>query len=84
MGQLASTPADLSDNSHRLEKITIVSAKGTATTDGQSSWGAKDVLGEDYLYRLGKESDNLNITVGAKEGVIDSLFIGDFLGKECE
>lgn len=50
----------------------------------QSSWEAKDVLGNDYLYRLGKEADNMNITVGAKGGMIDSLFAGDFLGKEGE
>lgn len=50
----------------------------------QSSWEATDVLGNDYLYRLGKESDNLNITVGAKTGMVDSLFTGNFLGQEGE
>ena len=84
VGKLASKPADRSDSSHSLGNIATVSAKGTATTDGQSSWGAKDVLGDDYLYRLGKESDNLSMTVGAKEGAIDSVFVGDFLGKEGE
>ena len=50
----------------------------------QSSWEATDVLGNDYLYRLGKEADNLNITVGAKTGMVDSLFTGNFLGQEGE
>lgn len=47
-----------------------------------SSWDAKDALGNDYLYRLGKEADNLRISVGAKEGLIDNVFVGDFLGKD--
>lgn len=50
----------------------------------QSSWTSKDVLGNDYLYRLGKESDNLRITVGAKKGNVDSLFTGDFLGQDAD
>jgi hypothetical protein len=64
--------------------------KGNASSDekkklsSQSSWEATDVLGDDYLYRLGKESDNLNITVGAKTGMVDSLFTGNFLGQEGE
>lgn len=49
----------------------------------QSSWEAKDAEGNDYLYRLGKESENMNIAVGARAGVIDDLFVGDFLGKDC-
>lgn len=49
----------------------------------QSSWEAKDSEGNDYLYRLGKESENMNIAVGARAGVIDDLFTGDFLGKDC-
>lgn len=48
----------------------------------QSSWEAKDVLGNDYLYRLGNEASNMNIEVGAKAGNVDYLFHGDFLGKE--
>ena len=32
----------------------------------QSSWEAKDSEGKDYLYRLGKEADNMNIAVGAR------------------
>lgn len=56
----------------------------TKKLSNQSSWEATDVLGNDYLYRLGKESDNLNITVGARTGMIDSLFTGDFLGKEAD
>jgi len=49
----------------------------------QSSWEAKDAEGRDYLYRLGKEADNMNIAVGQRAGVIDSLFAGNFLGKDC-
>lgn len=49
----------------------------------QSSWEAKDAEGNDYLYRLGKEADNMNIAVGARSGVIDPLFAGNFLGKDC-
>lgn len=48
----------------------------------QSSWEAKDSEGNDYLYRLGKESDNMNIAVGARAGVIDDLFTGKFLGTD--
>ncbi|KAI3504506.1 hypothetical protein L1887_26032 [Cichorium endivia] len=50
----------------------------------QSSWEAKDSEGNDYLYRLGKESENMNIAVGARAGVIDDLFIGGFLGKDSD
>ncbi|KAL8464434.1 hypothetical protein ACS0TY_034093 [Phlomoides rotata] len=50
----------------------------------QSSWEAKDSEGKDYLYRLGAEADNMNIAVGARAGVIDDLFTGDFLGKDSD
>lgn len=50
----------------------------------QSSWEAKDSEGNDYLYRLGKESDNMNIAVGARAGVIDDLFTGQFLGRDSD
>lgn len=50
----------------------------------QSSWEAKDEEGNDYLYALGKESDNMNIAVGARAGVIDDLFAGNFLGKDSD
>lgn len=50
----------------------------------QSSWEAKDSEGNDYLYKLGKEADNMNIAVGARAGVIDPLFAGNFLGKDCK
>lgn len=40
--------------------------------------------GDDYLYRLGKEADNLNITVGARSGIVDELFVGNFLGKDSD
>lgn len=49
----------------------------------QSSWEAKDAEGRDYLYRLGKEADNMNIAVGARDGIIDPLFAGNFLGRDC-
>nr|AMT85043.1 ribulose bisphosphate carboxylase/oxygenase activase [Zea mays] len=50
----------------------------------QSSWEDRDVEGDDYLYRLGKEADNLNITVGARSGIVDELFVGNFLGKDSD
>lgn len=50
----------------------------------QSSWEAKDAEGKDYLYTLGQEAENMNIAVGARKGVIDDLFVGEFLGKDCE
>ncbi|KAJ0539871.1 putative ATPase, AAA-type, core, P-loop containing nucleoside triphosphate hydrolase [Helianthus annuus] len=50
----------------------------------QSAWEATDAEGNDYLYRLGKESENMNIAVGARAGVIDDLFVGDFLGKDSD
>jgi hypothetical protein len=49
----------------------------------QSSWEATDGQGDDYLYRLGKEAENMNIAVGARSGVIDDLFVGKFLGRDC-
>eukprot|EP00270_Netrium_digitus_P005360 TRINITY_DN1704_c0_g1_i1.p1 TRINITY_DN1704_c0_g1~~TRINITY_DN1704_c0_g1_i1.p1 ORF type:complete len:490 (+),score=103.41 TRINITY_DN1704_c0_g1_i1:37-1470(+) len=49
-----------------------------------SSWDAKNAEGKDYLYRLGKEADNLRITVGAREGLIDNVFVGNFLGKDAD
>lgn len=49
----------------------------------QSSWETKDAEGRDYLYRLGQEADNMNIAVGQRAGVIDDLFAGNFLGKDC-
>jgi hypothetical protein len=58
--------------------------KKKSSLSQQSSWDAKDAEGNDYLYRLGKEADNLNITVGAKMGMIDPLFAGNFLGQEGE
>ncbi|KAK9714260.1 hypothetical protein RND81_06G082400 [Saponaria officinalis] len=50
----------------------------------QSSWEAKDSKGNDYLYRLGAEADKMNIAVGARSGVIDDLFTGNFLGKDSD
>ncbi|VAH37555.1 unnamed protein product [Triticum turgidum subsp. durum] len=48
----------------------------------QSSWEATDGQGDDYLYRLGKEADNMNIAVGARSGIVDDLFVGKFLGRD--
>ncbi|XP_010540067.1 PREDICTED: ribulose bisphosphate carboxylase/oxygenase activase, chloroplastic isoform X2 [Tarenaya hassleriana] len=59
-------------------------AKPPRRLSEQSSWEAKDSEGKDYLYRLGAEADNINITVGARAGVIDDLFVGDFLGKDSD
>lgn len=50
----------------------------------QSSWSAKNSEGKDYLYRLGQEADNMNISVGARKGIIDDLFVGKFLGKDAD
>ncbi|KAF5727850.1 ribulose bisphosphate carboxylase/oxygenase activase chloroplastic [Tripterygium wilfordii] len=50
----------------------------------QSSWEAKDSEGRDYLYRLGKEADNMNIAVGARAGVVDDVFTGNFLGRDSD
>nr|CAB3488538.1 unnamed protein product [Digitaria exilis] len=50
----------------------------------QSSWEAKDSYGDDYLYRLGKEAENMDIAVGARAGVVDDLFVGNFLGKDSD
>lgn len=58
-------------------------AKTSKKLSEQSSWEAKDSEGKDYLYRLGKESDNMNIAVGARAGIIDDLFTGKFLGTDC-
>nr|BAH56835.1 AT1G73110 [Arabidopsis thaliana] len=58
-------------------------AKPRKKLSEQSSWEVKDSEGKDYLYRLGAESDNVNIAVGARSGMIDDVFIGDFLGKDC-
>jgi len=58
-------------------------AKPRKKLSEQSSWEVKDSEGKDYLYRLGAEADNVNIAVGARSGMIDDVFIGDFLGKDC-
>jgi hypothetical protein len=77
------------ENARELQEEEESESKQESSEEGkkkkyQSSWEAKDVEGNDYLYRLGKEADNLNITVGARAGLIDPLFVGDFLGKEGE
>lgn len=60
------------------------SSKRPKRLSEQSTWEAKDSEGKDYLYRLGNEADNMNIAVGARAGVIDDLFAGNFLGKDCK
>ena len=72
------------DSSVEVEDEEGKNDKKKSSVSQQSSWDAKDAEGNDYLYRLGKEADNLNITVGAKMGMIDSLFAGNFLGQEGE
>ncbi|WOK96324.1 ribulose bisphosphate carboxylase/oxygenase activase, chloroplastic isoform X1 [Canna indica] len=57
---------------------------GSKRISDQSSWESKDSEGKDYLYRLGQEADNMNIAVGARQGVIDDLFVGNFLGKDSD
>ncbi|KAA0058685.1 hypothetical protein IC582_002377 [Cucumis melo] len=60
------------------------SSKRPKRLSEQSTWEAKDSEGKDYLYRLGNEADNMNIAVGARAGVIDDLFAGNFLGKDSD
>ncbi|KAG5227778.1 ribulose bisphosphate carboxylase/oxygenase activase [Salix suchowensis] len=74
--QPTSSPSPVDDNSENQEPKRRLSK--------QSSWEAKDSEGKDYLYRLGKEADNMNIAVGARAGVVDSLFAGNFLGKDSD
>ncbi|KAH8522660.1 hypothetical protein H0E87_003348 [Populus deltoides] len=74
--QPTSSPSPVDDNRENEEPKRRLSQ--------QSSWEAKDSEGKDYLYRLGKEADNMNIAVGARAGVVDSLFAGNFLGKDSD
>ncbi|PPS02884.1 hypothetical protein GOBAR_AA17776 [Gossypium barbadense] len=75
-----STPNQLKNND---DNSNTDNPKKSKRLSEQSSWEAKDSEGRDYLYRLGKEADNMNIAVGARAGVIDDLFTGNFLGKDC-
>ncbi|WRX26038.1 hypothetical protein QQP08_018525 [Theobroma cacao] len=75
-----STPNQVKNND---DNSNIDNPKGPKRLSEQSSWEAKDSEGRDYLYRLGKEADNMNIAVGARAGVIDDLFAGNFLGRDC-
>ncbi|XP_010107757.2 uncharacterized protein LOC21384093, partial [Morus notabilis] len=70
----SNSPPNAEDNSPRKKK----------RLSQQSLWEAKDSEGRDYLYRLGKEADNMNIAVGARSGVIDDLFAGNFLGRDSD
>ncbi|XP_021294141.1 ribulose bisphosphate carboxylase/oxygenase activase, chloroplastic isoform X2 [Herrania umbratica] len=76
-----STPNQVKNND---DNSNIDNPKGPKRLSEQSSWEAKDSEGRDYLYRLGKEADNMNIAVGARAGVIDDLFAGDFLGRDSD
>ncbi|XP_022721673.1 ribulose bisphosphate carboxylase/oxygenase activase, chloroplastic [Durio zibethinus] len=76
-----STPNQLKNND---DNSNTDNPKGAKRLSEQSSWEAKDSEGRDYLYRLGKEADNMNIAVGARPGVIDDLFTGNFLGKDSD
>ncbi|KAH1219598.1 Ribulose bisphosphate carboxylase/oxygenase activase, chloroplastic [Glycine max] len=79
-GQLRVRCSDNSDEEKEKEK----KKKKEKRLSQQSSWEAQDAEGRDYLYRLGKEADNMNIAVGQRAGVIDSLFAGNFLGKDSD
>ncbi|KAK6284228.1 hypothetical protein POUND7_003180 [Theobroma cacao] len=74
-----STPNQVKNND---DNSNIDNPKGPKRLSEQSSWEAKDSEGRDYLYRLGKEADNMNIAVGARAGVFDDLFAGNFLGRD--
>ncbi|XWS12250.1 hypothetical protein CRYUN_Cryun37aG0073400 [Craigia yunnanensis] len=76
-----STPNQLNNND---DNRNTDNPKGPKRLSEQSSWEAKDSEGRDYLYRLGKEADNMNIAVGARAGVIDDLFAGNFLGRDSD
>ncbi|KAI3929258.1 hypothetical protein MKX01_006494 [Papaver californicum] len=71
----------VSSNSEEIDEKLV---KNEKKISDQSSWEAKDSEGKDYLYRLGKEADNMNISVGARAGIIDDLFVGNFLGKDSD
>ncbi|KAK6268346.1 hypothetical protein QUC31_012506 [Theobroma cacao] len=76
-----STPNQVKNND---DNSNIDNPKEPKRLSEQSSWEAKDSEGRDYLYRLGKEADNMNIAVGARAGVIDDLFAGNFLGRDSD
>ncbi|KAJ1416328.1 hypothetical protein SESBI_17511 [Sesbania bispinosa] len=58
----------------------MASASNSTTTAIVS----KDAEGGNYLYRLDKEADNMNIAVGQRSDVVDDLFAGNFLGKDSD
>ncbi|XP_047939111.1 ribulose bisphosphate carboxylase/oxygenase activase, chloroplastic [Salvia hispanica] len=66
------------------EGVENATSKQQKKISKQSSWEAEDSEGKDYLYRLGAEADNMNIAVGARAGIIDDLFTGNFLGKDSD
>ncbi|RWR75283.1 ribulose bisphosphate carboxylase/oxygenase activase, chloroplastic [Cinnamomum micranthum f. kanehirae] len=68
----------------RNQRLDADDEKWKKKLSDQSSWETKDSEGKDYLYRLGKEADNMNIAVGARKGMIDDLFVGNFLGKDSD
>ena len=47
--------------------------------------GRQGVDGADYLYELGRSQQfNVDVTVGARAGMVDSKFVGGFLGKASD
>ncbi|KAG6415728.1 hypothetical protein SASPL_123143 [Salvia splendens] len=66
------------------EGVENATSKQQKKLSKQSSWEAEDSEAKDYLYRLGAEADNMNIAVGARAGIIDDLFTGNFLGKDSD
>jgi hypothetical protein len=55
--------------------------------DGNSTWGDVEHWakpGQDVLYQLGAQSSSMRIDMGARAGIIDDLFTGQFMGKQAD
>eukprot|EP00793_Prasinoderma_coloniale_P000414 PRCOL_00005398-RA len=51
----------------------------------EAGGGREGVEGADYLYELGRSQQfSTDVTVGARQDMVDSKFIGGFLGKESD
>lgn len=74
----------INSNSNGDPQDQITQSSKQQKSQSESSWSAKNSEGKDYLYRLGQEADNMNISVGARKGIIDDLFVGKFLGKDAD
>lgn len=74
----------VNSNSNGDPQDQITQSSKQLKSQSESSWSAKNSEGKDYLYRLGQEADNVNISVGARKGIIDDLFVGKFLGKDAD